>query len=151
MGVPLKEKKKHHPCFKGTSSFTSPKIPLCSFKARLHIRTESVGAKMSRGHLVGVLFRFSSKSIFQTCITQSRERRGLMKSTKEFWSKKQFDKSSHYSDWLISRTHHSKGRKSKEVRYPMLLRQLKVYSTRFFRIYSCQLMFIALAFKVFFF
>ena len=48
--------------------------------------------------------------VLQTCITQSRERRGLMKSTKEFWSKKQFDKSSHYSDWLISRNHHSKGR-----------------------------------------
>ena len=89
--------------------------------------------------------------VLQTCITQSRERRGLMKSTKEFWSKKQFDKSSHYSDWLISRTHHSKGRKSKEVRFPMLLRQHKVYSTRFFRIYSCRLMFIALACKVFFF
>ena len=90
--------------------------------------------------------------VLQTCITQSRERRGLMKSTKEFWSKKQFDKSSHYSDWLISRTHHSKGRKNKEVCYPMLLRQLKVYSMSFFfHIYSCRLMFIALACKVFFF
>ena len=48
---------------------------------------------------------------FQNCITKSRERKGLMKSTKDFWSKKQFDNASQYSDhWLISRTQHAKGK-----------------------------------------
>lgn len=51
--------------------------------------------------------------LFQNCISKSRERKGLMKSTKEFWSKKHFDgnSGSQYSDhWLISRTHHARGK-----------------------------------------
>ena len=59
-------------------------------------------------HLIYPLF-----FLFQTCITKSRERKGLMKSTKDFWSKKQFDNASQYSDhWLISRTHHARGKQA---------------------------------------
>ena len=77
----------------------------------VHIRPESVGAKMSDGHFWNFLI-----CLFQTCITKSRERKGLMKSTKDFWSKKHFDNASQYSDhWLISRTHHARGKQAKRL------------------------------------
>ena len=69
---------------------------------------------------------------FQNCITKSRERRGLMKSTKEFWSKKGFDKATsngvnsgpHSDHWLISRNRHTKGKQKKRVLHKQEERKL---------------------------
>ena len=71
--------------------------------------------------------------LFQNCITKSRERRGLMKSTKEFWSKKGFDKATsnglvnsgpHSDHWLISRNRHTKGKQKKRVLHKQEERKL---------------------------
>lgn len=37
------------------------------------------------------------------CVEGCRERKGMMKSTKEFWSKRQFTDSSSMEQWLLSR------------------------------------------------
>jgi hypothetical protein len=39
----------------------------------------------------------------QKYVLLNKERRGLMKSTKEFWSKKQFTDSSSMEKWLLAR------------------------------------------------
>ena len=43
---------------------------------------------------------YHASSSFQTCVTHCKEKRGLMKSTKEFWSKKQFTDSSSMEQWM---------------------------------------------------
>jgi hypothetical protein len=39
----------------------------------------------------------------QECVSSSRERRSMMKSTKEFWSKKQFTDASSMEQWVAGR------------------------------------------------
>ena len=43
---------------------------------------------------------YHASSSFQDCVTHCKEKRGLMKSTKEFWSKKQFTDSSSMEQWM---------------------------------------------------
>ncbi len=43
------------------------------------------------------------------CAEAARERRGLMKSTKEFWSKRQFTDSSSMEQWLTARQSKASG------------------------------------------
>ena len=77
---------------------------------------------MSVQSRIPVASNISFVFLFQTCITKSRERKGLMKSTKDFWSKKQFDNASQYSDhWLISRTHHARGKQAHHSGYFCLI------------------------------
>ena len=85
------------------------------------------------GELSWVFFFLTVCYLFQNCITKSRERRGLMKSTKEFWSKKGFDKATsnglvnsgpHSDHWLISRNRHTKGKQKKRVLHKQEERKL---------------------------
>lgn len=60
----------------------------------------------SIGNITEQLWVILSTCIFllvKECVTTCKERKGVMKSTKEFWSKKQFTDSSSMETWLLAR------------------------------------------------
>ena len=54
-------------------------------------------------------------NFFQTCTAKSKERLGIMKSSKDFWSKKQFTDSSSMEQWITARKRIGKS-KSRQLR-----------------------------------